>query len=148
MATHSNVLAWRIPGMGSHRVRHDWSDLAAAAVLATAKTWGRKKSDMMERLNWTELNVSKYIYLHMLFNNTNNSPKVCILKKTTTFHGYWEACRKHARIIFLKCGISTSQKQVQDPCCNRLCRPLWQNSAYQKENSLFQLFLIHASLYH
>ena len=40
MATHSSVLAWRIPGtrepaglpsMGSHRVRHDWSDLAAAA---------------------------------------------------------------------------------------------------------------------
>ena len=36
MATHSSVLAWRIPGMGepgglpsmgSHRVRHDWSDL-------------------------------------------------------------------------------------------------------------------------
>ena len=41
MATHSSVLAWRIPwtekpgglqSMGSHRVRHDWSDLAAAAV--------------------------------------------------------------------------------------------------------------------
>ena len=41
MATHSGVLAWRIPGTaepggllsaGSHRVRHDWSDLAAAAV--------------------------------------------------------------------------------------------------------------------
>ena len=40
MATHSNVLSWRIswmekPGrlqsMGSHRVGHDWSDLAAAA---------------------------------------------------------------------------------------------------------------------
>ena len=39
VATHSSVLAWRIPGtgepgglpsMGSHRVRHDWSDLAAA----------------------------------------------------------------------------------------------------------------------
>ena len=39
MATHSSVLAWRIagtgepgglPSMGSHRVRHDWSDLAAA----------------------------------------------------------------------------------------------------------------------
>ena len=38
--THSSVLAWRIPGtgetgglpsMGSHRVREDWSDLAAAA---------------------------------------------------------------------------------------------------------------------
>ena len=36
MATHSSVLAWRIPGgllsMGLHRVGHDWSDLAAAAV--------------------------------------------------------------------------------------------------------------------
>ena len=41
MATHSSVLAWRIPGMGepgglpsmgSHRLGHDWSDLAAAAA--------------------------------------------------------------------------------------------------------------------
>ena len=44
MATYSSVLAWRIPGtgepgglpsMGSHRVRHDWSDLAAAAAADT-----------------------------------------------------------------------------------------------------------------
>ena len=42
MATHSSVLAWRIPGtgrepggqpsMGSHRVGHNWSNLAAAAA--------------------------------------------------------------------------------------------------------------------
>ena len=41
MATHSSVLAWRIPGMGepggllsmgSHRVRHDWSNLAGSAA--------------------------------------------------------------------------------------------------------------------
>ena len=41
MATHSSVLAWRIPGtaepggllsVGSHKVGHDWSDLAAAAA--------------------------------------------------------------------------------------------------------------------
>ena len=41
MATHSSVLAWRIPGtgepgglpsMGLHKVGHDWSDLAAAAA--------------------------------------------------------------------------------------------------------------------
>ena len=30
MAIYSSVLAWKIPGMGSHRVRHDWSDLAVA----------------------------------------------------------------------------------------------------------------------
>ena len=44
MATHSSILAWRIPGMGepgglpsmgSHRVGDNWSDLAAAAVATT-----------------------------------------------------------------------------------------------------------------
>ena len=48
MATHSSVLAWRIPrigepsgmpSMGSHRVGHDWSDAAAAA--ASSYWWGR-----------------------------------------------------------------------------------------------------------
>ena len=42
MATHSSVLTWRIPGMvepgglpsmGSHRVGHDWSDLATAIAV-------------------------------------------------------------------------------------------------------------------
>ena len=51
MATHSSVLAWRIPGtgepgglpsMGSHRVRHDWGDLAEAARIFA---W---------RIPWTE----------------------------------------------------------------------------------------------
>ena len=45
MAAHSSALAWRIPGaeepgglpsLGSHRVGHDRSDLAAAAAAA----WG------------------------------------------------------------------------------------------------------------
>ena len=48
MATHSSVLAWRIPGMaepgglpsmGSHRVGHNWSDLAAAAAAAYFKKY-------------------------------------------------------------------------------------------------------------
>ena len=47
MATHSSILAWRIPGtgvpsrllsLGLHRVGHDWSDLAAAAA-AAAMYW-------------------------------------------------------------------------------------------------------------
>ena len=45
MATHSSVLAWRILGtaepgglqsMGSHRVGHDWRDLAAVAPAGLA----------------------------------------------------------------------------------------------------------------
>ena len=46
MATHSSALAWRVPGtgepgglpsLGSHRVGHDWSDLAAAAAAAALR---------------------------------------------------------------------------------------------------------------
>ena len=46
MATHSSVLAWRIPGtgepgglpsLGSHRIRHNWRDLAVAAAAAAGK---------------------------------------------------------------------------------------------------------------
>ena len=49
IATHSSVLAWRIPGteepgrlpsMGSHRVGHDWSDLAAAVIPFREWGWG------------------------------------------------------------------------------------------------------------
>jgi len=48
MATHSSVLAWRIPGtgepdglpsMGSHGVGHDWSNLAAAAEALLNETF-------------------------------------------------------------------------------------------------------------
>ena len=52
MATHSSVLARRIPGtgepgglpsMGSHRVGHDWSDLAPAAA---ELHWSRRSKDV------------------------------------------------------------------------------------------------------
>ena len=48
MATHSSVLAWRIPrtgepgglpSMGSHRVGHNCSDLAAAAAAAAVPVY-------------------------------------------------------------------------------------------------------------
>ena len=58
MATHSSVLAWRIsgmgapgelPSMGSHRVGHDGSDIAAAAALNLypIKYKGLEISDML-----------------------------------------------------------------------------------------------------
>ena len=47
MATHSSVFAWKIPGTGeagglpstgSHRVGHDWSDLAVEVAVAVAES--------------------------------------------------------------------------------------------------------------
>ena len=55
MATHSSVLAWRIPGtgepgglpsMGSHGVGHDWSDLAAAEASLCPWNFSGKNTGM------------------------------------------------------------------------------------------------------
>ena len=81
MATHSSVLAWRIPGteepgwlpsMGSHRVGHEWSDLAAAAAVTSdtaddttlmAESEEELKSLLMtvkeEWKSWLKLNIQK-----------------------------------------------------------------------------------------
>ena len=57
MATHSSVLAWRIPGtgapgglpsIGSHRVRHNWSDLAAAAAASNYYSLTQVYSTMIQ----------------------------------------------------------------------------------------------------
>ena len=87
MATHSSVLAWRIPGtgepgrlpsMGSHRVRHDWSDLAVAVAAQrfTSLIW-RGKSCLLptdtgclsypplnQPLHYTSSKIS-YYFLHL-----------------------------------------------------------------------------------
>ena len=62
MATHSSVLVWRIPGteepggllsMGSHGVRHDWSNFAAAAATAYQQLQSSTKT------NWLKLEQNK-----------------------------------------------------------------------------------------
>ena len=59
MATHSSVLVWRIPRMaepgglpsvGSHRVRHNWTHLAAAAA------W-----NIIKLLNFFSLSITFFI---------------------------------------------------------------------------------------
>ena len=66
MATHSSVLAWRIPGtaepgglpsMGLHRAGHDWSDLAAAVIMTkkqkvTSQMKGQDKSPS-PKIKWS-----------------------------------------------------------------------------------------------
>ena len=52
IATHSSVLAWRIAGMGSHRVGHDWSDLAESQQKEGNNKIEIKK--MIEKVNKTK----------------------------------------------------------------------------------------------
>ena len=72
MATHSSILAWRIPGMGepgglssmgSHRVGHDWSDLAAAAAARKAHLTSHLRMSG-SRLVTTPLSQSLRLFLY------------------------------------------------------------------------------------
>ena len=75
MATHSSGLAWRIPGtgepggltsMGSHRVGHDWSDLAAAVlpmVRYISKFYAKKIAWANLMRKWTWLQFARIIML-------------------------------------------------------------------------------------
>ena len=74
MATHSSVLAWRIPGTGepgglpstgSHRIGHDWRYLAAAAAAACICQSQTPKSSPLSRLRTITLYcmcVSLYLF--------------------------------------------------------------------------------------
>ena len=66
MATHSSVLTWRLPGtgepgglpsMGSHRVRHDWSDLAVAAAPAALTEEGELLKQSLHFSGFSQENV-------------------------------------------------------------------------------------------
>ena len=79
MATHSSVLAWRTPGtaepgglpsLGSHRVGHDWSDLAAACPIILQNLEHLKTSEwsirefrnsICENSKWESTTRCKYI---------------------------------------------------------------------------------------
>ena len=64
MATHSSVLAWRISGtgepggllcMGSHRVGHDWSNLAAATQYCNTIIHQLKIKFLKSHYTWNSL---------------------------------------------------------------------------------------------
>ena len=88
MATHSSVLAWRIPGvaepgglpsMGSHRVGHDWSDLAAAAA-AAAYSRHNYKTLLTNSLTKANRNVLKFRSINKILLHANEVEQKINLK--------------------------------------------------------------------
>ena len=94
MATHSSVLAWRIPGMGepgglpsmgSHRVGHDWSDLAAVAAAALT----HKCAEMQYTwISWVQHACEDYMGWHGNM-KYNWKPGACAAINTPRTHTLW-----------------------------------------------------------
>ena len=75
MATHSSVLAWRIPGTGEpgglpsvglHRIGHDWSDLAAAAdshgEVASSRSENKGYCNLLDGQKSVKWNTYGYVF--------------------------------------------------------------------------------------
>ena len=115
MATHSSVLAWRIPGMGepgglpslgSHRVGHDWSDLAAAkgqGVSLSKKylNWEPKNEELNKRLkkgkSWSLVRESSE---ETKSSGKNTCKTVCNMTEFTSKDNTitFEPCRSEGRV--------------------------------------------------
>ena len=111
MATHSSVLAWRIPGtgepaglpsMGSHRVGHDWSDLAAAAAAAKQQMsmfFTLKDFPCFHRTKTLSTFISISEHLLPIFCMTLASWQVlflfCIIECHTLHFSFWENWNTH-----------------------------------------------------
>ena len=112
MATHSSVLAWRIPGMGEpggllsmglQRVGHDWRDLAAAAAsFGEKRAMGAREGDR-KKVEWSE----------------------CITKSKNKFVSVKCTCEQGLRYKVCKCIFAVKWKvkvKVTQPCLT-LCDP-------------------------
>ena len=111
MATHSSILAWRIPGtgepdglpsMGSHRVRHDWSNLAAAAAAVYIR-------------QCYPLNLSHPVLptpLHLVWEQEWGENSKAICEKSPSWFS----------LILYQCNSLESVKVAQS--CSTLCDPM------------------------
>ena len=99
MATHSSVIAWRIPGkgepgglpsMGLHRVGHDWSDLAAGAAV--------------DHLSWTKkFTRNRYLNRQVTRSEIESVKKKKKSQSLNSFAGeFYQTCTKELVPILLK----------------------------------------------
>ena len=115
METHSSFLAWRIPrtgepggllSLGSHRVGHDWSDLAAAVAAALHIRWPKYWSFSFSispsneysglisfRIDWFDLLVVPGVLKSPLkpqFKRINSSALNLLYGPSPSIHDYWK----------------------------------------------------------
>ena len=96
MTTHSSVLACRIPGtgepggllsIGSHRVGHDWSDLAAAGMWTNL--WNHNHNQDRKHIHPPNLSFLLYlcnIFFNLLSSFISRKQLTCFLSSQISLH--------------------------------------------------------------
>ena len=99
MATHSSVIAWRIPetgepgglpSMGSHRVGHDWNDLAAAAA--------DRKGVIINNVYLRQLTYSKPSFLAFFSSPYQSYLDLLLFSRSVLFNSLWSHGLQHTRL--------------------------------------------------
>ena len=124
--THFSVLAWRIPGtaepgglpsMGSRRVGHYWSDLAARVKLGTSEKelWVVSRS-----ISWLieSRDSNRYLYTCVQSNVFHSSQKEEIIqisiKRNTVLYLKWRIPWTEEPGKLQSMGVTKSQTQLSD----------------------------------
>ena len=124
MATHSSVLAWRIPGtgepggllsMGSHRVGHDWSELAAARVIIR---WLWLSSSHLQLFAGGELDFTNFTRFVLLF-----WPHLAAWGIFLIVPWPWRQCQRMFKLLNNCTHLSQSVNSVAQ-LCPTLCDPM------------------------
>ena len=128
MATHSRVIAWRIPGtgepgglpsIGSHRVGHDWSDLAAAAAAGLGSYKQALTTVKSKLIIWTEESSSKSSL--SLFNQKSKNEWILVLVQhegcilsPCLFNLYAEYIMRNAGLEEAQAGIKIAGRNINN----------------------------------
>ena len=173
MATHSSVLAWRIPGtgnpgglpsMGLHRVRHDWSDLAAATseecwgtpclgvqLMAWEASWGTKqKAKGSQQLSTWLLpcRLSKPWALNVFYQSYIFTEEVWVIefrKNRIPSQAHLSPLKVKSRCLALVWAVSTESLFCPK---NWLGQEQWRAAAvWRLSESIFKLLTKHGNLF-
>ena len=141
MATHSSVLAWRIPGtgepgglpsMGSHRVGHDWSDLAssAAAPWLNSKVINSTSEGLCDVLSGSRIPGRRHIAQYLWCECSIHSPPPCEIKHPAV---HFQSCRMYEELPVPIClngscaPASAWHLGLFWAVNHRAARPLWKS---------------------
>ena len=157
MATHSSVFAWRIlrmakpgglPSVGSHRVGHDWSDLAAAAAMLEGLV-GLYRTVSFSFFSLTGWSIdldycdTEWVTLEMNRDHSivfETAPKNCISDSFVDYEGYFISSKgflptvEHIMVIWVKFTIPVHFSHQFLKCQHSLLHLLFDH---------FQFTLIH-----